>query len=177
MSWISTTTKRITTSGHVLDMLADASTETVVLADRCLRSGLLIRSAQPRMRHQSPKPPSVERGTAFGHSQSRDPTGPSAARNTPLHSYHHHSSLLSSVPQRFIIRPSTIIHICDRLRHSYTRSTAYQQPFDSCLRTTASRRISSRVSIKHLTHILHSPSKHLDESLPLYTDNYPYRIT
>ena len=109
-------------------------------------------AAKPRMRHQSPKPPSVERGTAFGHSQSRDPTGPSAARNTPQHSYHHHSSLLSSVPQRFIIRPSTIIHICDRLRHSYTRSTAYQQPFDSCLRTTARRRISSRVAIKHLTH-------------------------
>jgi hypothetical protein len=32
-----TTTKQNTTRGHVLDMLADASTETV---NECLRSGL-----------------------------------------------------------------------------------------------------------------------------------------
>jgi hypothetical protein len=40
VSSTSTTTKQSTTRGHVLDMLADAWTETVVLPDRCLRSGL-----------------------------------------------------------------------------------------------------------------------------------------
>ena len=178
VSWISTT-KRITTSGHVLDMLVDAPTETVVLADMCLRSGLLIGklAAKPRVRHQTPNRRASRRGTAFGHSQSRDPTVPSAARNTPQHSYLDDSSLLSSIPQRFIIRLSTIIHICDRVRHSYTRLTAYQQPFDCLLRAITSRRISSRVASTHLTNILHSPSKHLDDSIPLYTSNYPYRIT
>lgn len=137
-------------------------------------------SWQPNRACASPnrKPPSHSwRGTAFGHSQSRDPTGPSAARNTPQHSYRDDSSLLSSIPQRFIIRPSTIVHNCERVRHLSTRLTAYQQPFDSHLRAIASRRISSRVVLTHLTNILHSPSKHLDDFLPFCAFNYPYRIT
>lgn len=86
---------------------------------------LIGRQAGSQTAHASPKPQTAERrerDRIRPQPVSRS-NGPSAARNIPQHSYHHHSSLLSSVPRRFIIRPSTINHICDRVRHSYTRST------------------------------------------------------
>jgi hypothetical protein len=97
---------------------------------------------------------------------------PSVAGDTRQHSYHSILTFLST-PAIYYSKH----YYCSHLRPSATLVYRIDCLSAAIQLVLARHQRPSRVPSTHLTNIIHSPSKHLDDSQPLYTSSHSYRIT